>query len=70
MSPSRVIKNLFNQIAFPTSKTIGLNQSKGISLAVKGEISYSKALGHQERASLVGALCIREAAGLGVIVGG
>ena len=57
-----------SQIAFPTSKTVCLNESNGIFLEIKVEISYFRALGHKEKASLVDALGISEVAGLGVRV--
>ena len=57
-----------NPIAFPTSKMIHLHESNRIFLEVKGEISYLRALGHQERASQAEALGINEVAGLRVRV--
>lgn len=57
---------VMSQVAFPSSKTIHPNENNGLLLEDKGEISYLRTLGHQERASLVDALGISEVAGLGV----
>lgn len=57
---------IMSQVAFPASKTIYPSENNGIFLEVKGEISYLRTLGHQERASLLDTLGISEVAGLGV----